>query len=134
VNVGTAAEPWVVARHESWRDYYARCLVKEPQADPARIDAVHAEHQAELARRPTRQDRRKELPAVRHCAVELAERAAAIVRDSGAAEDPTERKRLLAGLDHQLMVETLGFVPQVIEDSKERLIEGFNEIDDEDVT
>ncbi|MBV9923321.1 MAG: hypothetical protein JOY78_21085 [Pseudonocardia sp.] len=132
LNVGTAAEPRMVSRYEACRDFYARSLVKELEAGLARIDAVRAEYEIALVRRPTRRDRSKELPAVRHCAVELAQRAATIVRNTGAADDATERRRLLAGLDHQLMVETLGAIPQIVEDSTERLIERLNDINDED--
>jgi hypothetical protein len=38
---------------------------------------------------------------------------------AGAADNPTERKRLLAGLD--ISWQTLGIVPHVVEESEERL-------------
>jgi hypothetical protein len=159
LNVGSEAEPRYVPRSEALRDYYARWLVKELGADQARLgalaDACRSElaatgqvrHWARLAVRRLRERgpltarlrcavqladsaAREEVRLVHRCSVELCERAGEIVRGSGAASDPAARRRLLAGLEHQLTVETIGFLPSVAESSAEELVQRLRQMEE----
>ena len=130
VNVASDAEPRMVPRREAWRDYYARYLLNELDADLARVGAVADEYGAELIRLASDRDLQEGLPALRECALDLAERADRVVRTVGADVDDKARQRLLAGTDQWLTVQTLGgFFPGIDRDSARTLIERLDDID-----
>jgi hypothetical protein len=130
VNVGSDTEPQMQPRTEAWRDYYARYLLKELDGDLGRLAAIDDEYRGELRRRPSQREVREGLPELWHCVVDLVERAVTIVRTVGADTDDKARRRLVAGVDHWLTVNTLGGIaPEVQEISNATLIEELHRID-----
>ncbi len=87
-NVGTRAEPLMVTALEAWRDYYARWVIQQLDADAERITDV---------RQWTIAERSSSSPRGPHdhrfgqqdwdCAIDLCDRALVMIRAAGADTD-----------------------------------------------
>jgi len=130
MNIGTATEPRMVASSEGWRDYYARYLIQDLDADLARITSVRDWARTELPQaRPSRPDSNHFGQDEWAIAIELCDRAATMIREAGADQDPYARRRLLAGINSALMTQTLGMIPSVAQDVAADLIAELQQID-----
>lgn len=133
LNVGSEREPRMVSVVEAWRDFYGRTLIQNLGADATRIAAVRA---WAVDRRPTApasvpgSDRfgRGEWDL----AIELCDRATAIIEGAGATEDAFARQRLLAAVSHSLQSDTFGAIPGVTERSAADLVAELDRIDQQE--
>ena len=105
----------LVSRTGALRDLYARLLIERLDADPDRIADLDAACRTELAH--CHGADAQEAREVWQCVLDLCGRAANMVRDAGAVDDPLARQRLLAAVKHQNTVDILGAVPGVAEQS-----------------
>jgi hypothetical protein len=156
LNVGSTTEPVWVDRSQAWQDAYTHCLLEAVDADLARTRAAAEYYRAKLtvagtirhtigvsrARRPggLRQAlgawsprQLHEIRQVQQRALDLCEQAARIVIDAGADADDITRRRLLAGTRHATTMLALGTViPQIAQDSTDRLTDELGALDDEE--
>jgi hypothetical protein len=113
-NIGSVSEELLVSPREKWRSYYSRHLAHHLAADPDRIRQARTWAQTN---REVAQPRERGSNAFGRqdwdLAVDLCDRALAIVTQSGADTDPYTRRRLLAGLNAALTTETIGIFPGV---------------------
>lgn len=130
LNVGSEYEPRMVNVAEAWRDFYARTLVDNLSADTTRIAAVGA---WALDRRPTAAASVSGSDVFGQdewdLAIELCDRATAIIEGAGATEDEFARQRLLAAIAHSLQADTFGAIPGVTERSAADLLAELDRID-----
>lgn len=132
VNVGTLDEPRIVDRHKHLLSVYARQLLQDVDADPARLDAVieesrrKARHVRTLrggweimqARRSSRLAsnpwqaltpwERRAMSMTHKNGAEIAEAARQLVIEAGADTDDKARRSLLASIRHTLTEDVLG--------------------------
>ena len=155
LNIGSTIEPVRVDRSHAWQDAYAHFLLEALAADLTRLRAAARHYRAKLtfvgtlrhttalfrARRP--EGLRQALGAWsprhvhdirqgQHRALDLCEQAAQIIVDAGADTDDITRRRLLAGTRHANTMLALGtIIPQVAQDSTDRLTAELNALDGE---
>jgi len=159
VNVGSDTEKRLVSRTDAWRDYYARQLLLGLDAQRSRLEALTDQCRSGLAATKKRRHwfrliiarlrepgslsgrlrfaaelldkhEREQMREVHRCAVDLCDRAAQVLEESGAVDDESVRRRLVAGLEHQMTVETLGIIPGFSKFSAERLNERLREFEE----
>lgn len=135
VNVGSVAEPRMVARSEALRHLYARSLLEHLDADTERLAATDRYCQAELeamqhqqywiqtrnrraaagdpnADNALGQDERRAWSSIWRCALDLCHRAGDLVHEADIVDGQT-RQRFLAGIRHQNTVDIMGAIPEV---------------------
>jgi hypothetical protein len=129
LNVGTVSEPRMVPRAEAWQHAYALDVLVELDADHARLTATASNCRQEAARKHPRKIRnwmRQDLSR----AADLCEQAARMVEDAGAVGDDKARRRLLAGCQHESIMNSLGnAIPSIAESSAEDYQRTLREID-----
>lgn len=134
VEVGTADERRIISRVDYWRDSYTRTLVAALDAEITQLLLAREESEAELADAIQRQHHRPGSPRYEFlaCAVDLCDRGIAVVRKAGADQDEATRKRLIAAMKREDMVETLGGIPGITDRANRVYAERLAEIEDEE--
>ncbi|MEE6140516.1 hypothetical protein SKC41_29915 [Mycobacterium sp. 050128] len=124
LNIGSTLEPHLVSRSEAFRDLYAHQLLESLGAERDRITALA--RSIPLARRQS-----PSAEAVWSIAVDLCQRANAIIEATGAADDGRARRRLLAGTKHLNRTVVLGqWVPSYQVEIDNELLQELSAVDE----